>query len=82
MGNPNIGIISLSRIFTTSVFCSVLVGYASTHSEKVSTKINRCLKVPVVLGIGVMPIFEEDYSFVLCPLFGWLAFPLDIISTT
>ena len=49
---------SLSRSFATSVAFSVLVGYASTHPEKVSTKTNKNLKFSMVLGICVKSICQ------------------------
>ena len=51
-GSPNLGVICLSS-FATSVNFLVLEGYASTHLEKVSTKTNKNLKFPVVLGTCV-----------------------------
>lgn len=49
-GSPNLGIIPLRRDFITSVFFSVLVGYASIHPVKVSISIGKYLN-PLYLGM-------------------------------
>ena len=50
-GSPNLGIISLSTSFATSVTFSDLVGYTSTHPKKCPQKNSKNLKFPLVLGI-------------------------------
>ena len=66
---PNLGIISLSNSFATLVAFSVLVGYTSIHPVKVSTKTNKNLKFPLVLGH--LTVLKWTQPVILYSLFRW-----------
>ena len=71
----------LSKNFATSVVFSVLVGYASTHPENVSTKNNKNVKFPMVLGICVKSTYQSSngYTSLYCTLSCQGAFCLRIV---